>query len=182
MPSVVPHRPFLVVAALSLATAGCMGGVRKEIHDSLAQARTELHAMPMVLHAQGKPDAAMGAGGDFSIDGTPVAATEGQRQRVDAYHQAMLAYGDAALDVAEKEAVPLARRATLRALFGALTGTSERAERNIDKDSARLERKVTRLCPQLREAWSAQQALADVLPEFRPYAGLEEQEVEPCLG
>lgn len=180
-PSVLP-RSFLAVLVLSLATGGCMGGIRKEIHDSLAQARTELHADPMVLHARGRPDAAVGARGDFSIDGAAVAVTDAQRQAASAYHQAMLAYGDAALDVAEKEAWPLARRTTVRALIGVFTGTSARAERSIEKDSARLERKVTRLCPQVRAAWSAQQSLAGMLPAFRPYAGLEEKEVEPCLG
>lgn len=182
MQAIVLSRSFLAIAALSLATGGCMSGVRREIHDSLAQARTELHADPMVLHAEGRPDATIDARGGFAIDNAVVVVTDGQRQAGSAYHEAMLAYGDAALDIAEKEAWPLARRSTMRALFGAFTGTSERAERKIEEDSAQLERKVTRLCPQLRAAWSAQQALADVLPQFRPYAGLDRKEVEPCLG
>lgn len=110
-----------------------------------------------------------------------VETNEEQRNALHAYRQAMLAYGDAALDIAEKEAWPLARRSTMRALFGVFTGTSDRAERSIEHDSAQLERKVTAACPQLRGALAAQQSLERLLPAFRPYAGLDRKEVAPCL-
>ena len=173
---------LLLAAGVALLATGCMSGVRREIDASIAEARTDLHRDPMVLHADGKPDATITAKGRFAIEGQAMGASDEQRRAAREYRAAMVAYGDAALDVATREAWPLARRATVRALFGVFTGTSEAADRRIEEDSARLGAKVTRLCPQLMDAWSAQESLARLLPEFRPYADLDREEVAQCMG
>ncbi|HVI60182.1 MAG TPA: hypothetical protein VM619_15090 [Luteimonas sp.] len=175
-------RPALAGLLAALAASGCMAGIDREIDASIAQARTELHRDPMMLHAKGQPDAAITPDGAFTIRGEAVATSGVQREALRDYRAAMVAYGDAALDASAKEAGPLARRSMRRALFGALTGTEERQDRRIDEDSARLESRLRGLCPEVARARSAQQALADALPRFRPYANPELEDAEQCRG
>lgn len=165
-----------------MAASGCMAAIDGEIDASIAQARADLHRDPMVLRAKGMPDAAVASDGAFTIDGEAVATSGAQREALRDYRAALIAYGEAALDASAKEAGPLARRSMRRALLGALTGTEERAGRRIDEDSARLEARLRRLCPEVGRARSAQRALADALPRFRPYANPELEESQQCSG
>lgn len=170
--------PLLLPALL--AASGCIPGVRGEIDRSIAEARTQLHRDPLALQAEGRPDAAITPGGAFTVDGEPVAIDAGQRQALLDYRAAMIAYADTALDVTAEEAGPLATRATTWALVGLFTGSGEWADRRIEADSARLEERVRQLCPELLRAWSAQAELESVLPEFAPYASLEQQDLIDC--
>lgn len=177
-----PARTFLLAATIALGTSACMSGINREIDDSITQARLELHSEPLTLHAKGRPDAIITPQGKLAIAGKIVPTNPAQSIAVQKYRTAMIAYGDAALDLSAKEAGPLARRSVARALWGTLTGTSDRAGRLIDEDSTRFEEQVQHLCPQLEKAWSAQQSLSAALPGFKPYADLAQKENDQCIG
>jgi hypothetical protein len=171
---------WLALLLAMVVGSGCIPGIREQIDSSIAEARAELHRDPLALQAESRPDAAITPAGEFTIAGEPVATDAGQQQALLDYRTAMIAYADAALEVTAEEAGPLATRATTWALIGLFTGSDEWADRRITADSARLEDRVRQLCPQLLRAWSAETELASVLPEFRPYAGLEQRDVSDC--
>lgn len=147
-----------------------MPGVRKEIDDSIAQARVELHRDPLALRAEGRPDAKITPGGAFAIAGEQITTDAAQRRALLDYRSAMIAYADAAFKVTAEEVGPLTTRATAWALIGVFTGADEWADRRITAESAQLESRIRHLCPQIVRARSAQAELASVLPAFRPYA------------
>lgn len=171
---------WLALSLALLAGSGCIPGIQDEIDGSIAEARAELHRDPLALQAEGRPEAAITPAGTFTIAGEPVATDAGQRRALLDYRTAMIAYADAALDVAAEEAGPLATRATTWALVGLFTGSGEWADRRITAGSARLENRVRHLCPELLRAWSAEAELASVLPEFAPYASLEQRDINDC--
>ena len=169
-----------LLASVAVLATGCMSGVRADIDASMREARAELHDDPLDLRADGRPDAAITPRGVFEIGGKPVPTDAAQQAAVRAYRDAMIAYGDAVLDVAARETGPLVSRSLRHAWFGVLTGREAAADRRIDADSAALEAKVRATCPQVARAKAAQDALADALPAFRPYARLDAGDIAVC--
>ena len=119
-----------LLASVAVLATGCMSGVRADIDASMREARAELHDDPLDLRADGRPDAAITPRGVFEIGGKPVPTDAAQQAAVRAYRDAMIAYGDAVLDVAARETGPLVSRSLRHAWFGVLTGREAAADRH----------------------------------------------------
>ena len=196
---------LLFVAALPLTThAGAPRGsvardlddARAEVHADLAQERARLAngnlALGEGLHfgKEGRQEAAqrqavpkgeITPSGDLLIEGKAVAIDAAQRRQLQDYRTQVVTLASTAIDAGERAAmvaIDAADVSLFRMFVGAMTGS---LERRVKSTVAReIQPAVLQIChslPQLRES---QQALAASVPEFRPYATLDEDDMADC--
>ncbi|TXI30760.1 MAG: hypothetical protein E6Q64_04100 [Ottowia sp.] len=166
---------------------------RREVRAELASARAELETENLDVgnslrlgkagNAAGEalPKAEITPRGDFLIEGEAVAIDASQRKQLLAYRGHVIDIARAGIDIGERSA-QIAIDAVDRGLFslivGALTGSLEhKLEKTI---KATVEPGVLQICRSLPSLLDSQQRLAASLPQFRPYATLEADDVADC--
>jgi hypothetical protein len=199
------HIAALLLAAL-LLPAGAQASVHDEVASDLADARQEVHADMVKERAKldsenlslddlhfGKDDQREAARrkdqpkgeitpkGDLLVDGKAIAVDATQRRQLLDYRARVIDIAKAGIDAGEHAAM-LAIDATDVSLFhlivGGLTGSLERRiEASVKRD---IQPAVLQICRQLPQLRDSQQALAASVPEFRPYATLDDDDVEDC--
>ena len=173
-----------------------MADARKEVRIEMAKARAELDSEDLSLDKSlhfgkdGKrkaadqsslPAARITPKGDFLIDDKAVAINAQQRQQLLAYRGQIIGLAKIGIDGGEKAAMA-ALEATDVSLFslivGGLTGSLERrVETTVKQHVVPL---VRNICQRLPEVLESQQQLATSLPQFKPYATLERNDIEDC--
>ena len=199
--------PLLLAGLLPLAghaAEPAKGSIQSEISAELAEARREVRAELAAARAEletenldvgnslrfGKsgdtgrkalPKAEITPRGDFLIEGKAVAIDAGQRKELLAYRGQVIDIAKAGIDIGERSA-QVALDAVDRGLFslivGAMTGSLEhKLEKTIRQT---IEPGVLQICRSLPSLLDSQQRLAASLPQFRPYATLEADDMEDC--
>ena len=171
-----------------------LASARKEVTRELAAARTELANGNLELRdgvhfgksrdrndAKSLPKAEITPRGDFLVAGKEVTIDASQRRELLAYRGQVIDIANAGIDIGERSA-QIAIDAVDRGLFslivGALTGSLEhKLEKTI---KATVEPGVLQICRSLPSLLDSQQRLAASLPQFRPYATLEADDVADC--
>lgn len=173
-----------------------MADARREVRIEMAKARAELDSENLSLDKglhfgkdgkrsttdQGSlPTAQITPKGDFLVDGKAVAINAQQRQQLLAYRGQVIGLAKIGIDGGEKAAMA-ALEATDVSLFslivGGLTGSLERrVEATVKQHVVPL---VRNICQRLPEVLESQQELSTSLPQFRPYATLERNDIEDC--
>ncbi|WP_269791706.1 hypothetical protein [Stenotrophomonas sp. Iso1] len=172
-----------------------MASSRAELRTEMDTARAELETENLSLgnsfnigkrsHAKSSdsnlPDAHITPAGELVIDGKTVATTAQQRRLLLDYRGKVLSMAKAGIDVGEKAAMA-ALQATDVSLFslivGGLTGGLERRVETLVKEH--VEPMVTQICQRLPEVLVSQQALATSVPQFQPYANLDQEDIDRC--
>jgi hypothetical protein len=95
------------------------------------------------------------------------------------YRQQVIRLGEAGLAIGS-EGGALAARSMRRMLFAVLTGTTARAERQIDADAARIEAKAHALCAELDAVRQAHERATGLVSELRPYGDISQKDMEDC--
>jgi hypothetical protein len=171
-----------------------LADARKDVRTDLAKARQDLLTENLRLgdnfhfgnhqpKSRDLPDAEITPEGDFLIDGKAQAIDAGQRTQLLAYRRQVVdiaiggieagqAAADAALDAVGDSWVGI--------LFNAMTGRLERRVESTVKQH--IEPMVLGICRQLPEVRNSQQRLAASLPSFKPYADLEQRDIDECEG
>ena len=131
--------------------------------------------------AKSLPKAEITPRGDFLVAGKEVTIDASQRRELLAYRGQVIDIANAGIDIGERSA-QIAIDAVDRGLFslivGALTGSLEhKLEKTI---KATVEPGVLQICRSLPSLLDSQQRLAASLPQFRPYATLEADDVADC--
>lgn len=199
------HTAVLLAALSPLAAhAGTVRGevgqdlrdARAEVRADLAQERAKLENENLSLGdglrfgKEGKadaerrrslPEAEITPRGDLLVDGKAVAIDASQRRQLLDYRAQVIDLAKTGIDAGERAAM-LAIDATdvgmFRLIVGAMTGS---LERRVKTTVAReIQPAVLRICSSLPHLRESQQALAASVPEFKPYATLEEDDVEDC--
>ena len=173
-----------------------MADARKEVRTEMAKARAELDSEDLSLDKSlhfgkdGKrktadqgtlPAARITPKGDLLIDDKAVAINARQRQQLLAYRGQIIGLAKIGIDGGEKAAMA-ALEATDVSLFslivGGLTGSLERrVEATVKQHVVPL---VRNICQRLPEVLESQQQLATSLPQFKPYATLERNDIVEC--
>jgi hypothetical protein len=192
---------FVLPLGAQASTAGSevrqeLAEARREVKADLSKARAELDTENLEVGnsfhfgKDGKrkpsrdsalPKAEITPSGDFLVGGRAVAIDAEQRRQ-------LLSYRGLVIDIAKDgiEAGETAAMATIEAadvsmfslVVGGLTGSLERRiERTVKQH---IEPMVRQICQRLPEVLASQQQLSASLPEFRPYATLEHDDVDDC--
>ena len=169
---------------------------RREVREELAAARRELETGNLELGEDnlrfGKsgqrrddkaplPRAEITPRGDFLVDGKAVALDAGQRSELLAYRGQVIELAKAGIELGERSAelvLESVDRGLFRLILAAMTGS---LERDLEKTiKATIEPGVLQICRGLPALFDSQQRLAASMPQFRPYATLEADDVEDC--
>lgn len=173
-----------------------MADARREVQADLALARARLDTDNLELgqslrfgkqdgsgdEADALPKAEITPTGDFLIDGTAVVIDARQRRELLAYRGQVLDIARAGIDIGERSAsvaLDAVDQGLFGLMFGAMTG---RLERRIEKTVREtVEPGVRQICQRLPEVFDSQQRLGDALPQFRPYATLQPDDIDDCM-
>lgn len=118
--------------------------------------------------------------GELLIAGEKVAATPAQHALLMDYRKQIVGIAEAGMDIGAQGA-DLGLNAAKEAMWGAFTGKDEKEiETAIKPQTDRIQAAAATLCQQLPSLLSTQQELAAAMPEFRPYATMQQKDVDDC--
>lgn len=202
-------RPLLVAGVLALAAcqpadnssgiptgvaakaldevANGLGDASKEMEKArqeIAAARDRLARENISLNRDAKqdlPKAEITPAGDLLIEGTSIATTPEQKALVLAYRGELLGVVGDGMAIG-MEGARVGIDAAASALKGMLSGQSgdEIGKQAGEHAKAKLKPMVEQLCTRMPGLLSAQQALSAALPEFAPYATMDQSDVDDC--
>ncbi len=171
-----------------------LADARKEVRVELAKAKRELETENLRIdnslqfgdsgHSRKKPlpRAEITPQGDFLIKDKAVAIDVTQRRQLLAYRARVLEVAKYGIEIGQRSAEAaldvVGNGSFAGLLFGAFTGSLERRiERTV---KLQIEPAVRGLCRQLPALRDSQQDLASSLPQFKPYATLDADDIADC--
>lgn len=127
-----------------------------------------------------QPKAEITPQGDLLIAGKKVGATPAQHVMLQDYRQQIVGIAEAGMDIGTQGA-DIGIQASKAALWGKLSGKSDKdIEASLKPQTDRIKAAAMKLCKRLPDLLSSQQKLAAAMPEFRPYATMEQKDVDDC--
>ena len=176
--------------------SGAQTALGRTVEKAMAEARTALEKENLELngkegglhigkhgigsHDPNLPSAEITPSGDFILDGKTLAINDVQRAQVLDYRRRVLDVAGAGMSVGVKGA-DLGMQAAGEAMKGIFSGNMDQVEQRIQTEAKKLEADAKLICQQLTPLLQAQDALTAGLPEFKPYAGLEQADIDDCL-
>ena len=199
-------RKYIAALILALSPIAAQAGTRAEVASDLDEARQEVHADMAGERAKldsenlsldglhfgkddkrgtamrkDRPKGEISPEGDLLIDGKAVAVDAAQRRQLLDYRTQVIGIAKTGIDAGEHAAmvaIDLTNVSLFRLIVGGMTGSLERrVEASVKRDIAPAVLQICRQLPRLRDS---QQALAASVPEFRPYATLEQDDIDGC--
>ena len=171
-----------------------LADARKEVRVELAKARRELltenlridHGPQFGKHGKRQgdlPRAEITPTGDFLVAGKLQQIDAAQRRELLAYRRQVVGIALAGITIGQ-EAADAALDAVggsfISILFNALSGRLEhQVERVVEQKVQPL---ALSICRELPAVMASQQRLSKSLPAFRPYATLEQSDIDDCEG
>ncbi len=118
--------------------------------------------------------------GELLIAGKEVAATPAQRTLLLDYREQIVGIAEAGMDIGTQGA-DLGIQAAKQALWGAFTSKNDKdIEATIKPQTDAIKAAALQLCQRLPDLLSSQQKLAAAMPEFQPYATMEQNDIDDC--
>lgn len=117
--------------------------------------------------------------GDLLIDGKAVAVTPAQRALLLEYRGHVVQVATAGMHIG-MESADLATKAVAESLKGVFTGNTDDVEKRVEAEADKVREAAKQLCGHLPGMLASQQKLAAALPEFRPYATMDQSDVDDC--
>jgi hypothetical protein len=173
-----------------------MAEARREVSAELAAARAELDTGNLELgrslrlgtsaqsgdHDATLPKAEITPDGDFLIEGKTVAIDAAQRRELLAYRGQVIDIARAGLELGERSAsaaLDVVDQGLFRLMFSAMTGSLERRMEKTIRQT--VEPGARGICRRLPALLDTQQRLGEAVPEFRPYATLQSDDIDDCM-
>lgn len=141
--------------------------------------RVSTNGKSVTLRTDGLPNAQISAAGDLSVGGKTVAVSASQRALLQTYHREMNAMTADGIAIG-KQGAALAGKAVSEAIKGAISGKPDDVESKVEAEAKKIEQQAMQLCKRLVTIKAAQDELATSLPEFKPYATLDQSDVDDC--
>lgn len=181
-----PAPTGVVAKAMDEAAKG-LGQASQEMdkaREEIATARDRLARENISLNRNEKqhlPKAEITPAGDLLIEGRAVATTPEQKALVLAYRGELLGVVGDGMAIG-MEGARVGIDAAASALKGVLAGQDgdEIGKQVGEQAKAKIQPMVAQLCTRLPGLLSAQQALSAALPEFAPYATMDQADVDDC--
>ncbi|MFT3896288.1 MAG: DUF2884 family protein [Thermomonas sp.] len=125
------------------------------------------------------PHAEITPQGDLLVEGKPVDVTPAQRALLLQYRDEIIGVASTGMEIG-KQGVDIAGKAVGTAIASIFNGKSDQAEQEIKAQGERIEAAAMKLCDQMQPMLKTQQELAASLPAFKPYAKLEQSDIDDC--
>jgi hypothetical protein len=160
---------------------------KSTISKALAEARTEVRKEVLegdiTLDSDDKtaPKAKITPEGDLVIDGETVAVNDKQRALLIQYRSQVADVAEAGAEVG-LQAAEIATDAVGEAIKAIFTGGADDVEKRIEADvEEKIKGPVQKLCDRLPPLLETERELAASLPEFAPYADMDEDDIDDCM-
>ncbi|EMT5434905.1 hypothetical protein WMR10_000416 [Stenotrophomonas maltophilia] len=161
------------------SVAEATSGVGQTVKEAMDDARKDIAQGNIKISADQQPRAEITPDGRLLIAGKEVAANDTQRRHLQEYRGHVVAVAMAGMDVGLAGA-KLGANAAGEALKGIFSGDSEGVEKRINAEAAKIEVQAKRICDRLPAMLASQQALSRELPAFKPYATMDQSDVDDC--
>ena len=164
--------------------------VSREIRKGIEEAKLELANKNIDVNSvhinndrhddDSRPKAQITPQGDLLIGNKKVAATPEQHALVSDYRTQIVGIAGAGMDMGA-EGADLGLNAAKQALMGSFGGKSKQEiEAAIKPQANKIKAAALELCKRLPALLSSQQKLAEAMPAFRPYATMQQKDVDDC--
>jgi len=179
---------LLVLSSLLLSACGTAQDSTEEksgwagIADKArAEVRKEMATQDLDIgkETQGLPRASLSPQGDLVIGGEKVAITPAQRELLLSYRSQLAGVAEAGAEVG-LQAAELATNAMKEAAKAVFSGDKAGMEVRMKTESAAIELAAQGLCDRLPALLASQRAAAEAIPEFRPYATMDDKDIQDC--
>jgi hypothetical protein len=140
---------------------------------------TPLNSQQIAVHRHNGPDAVVSASGELTISGKAVALNQAQKELVSRYFAGARTLRDDGLATGLAGA-STAITALTSVVTGLANGEPDKIGDAVEAKAAKVEAQAENLCRDLGKLAATQDALAASLPEFKPYALIEEKEIDDC--
>lgn len=152
-----------------------LGKVAEKVHSKLESQNISLNNGKAGAKAEITPQ------GDLLVGGKQVAIDDAQRALLLKYRASVIAVAAAGTDIGMKGA-DFGLRTAGKALRGVFSGNGDQVEAEIEADAREFEAQARKICEHLSPMLETQQQLAAQLPEFRPYATMDQSDIDDCLA
>lgn len=163
-------------AASPAAEAGTVG---KTVQDATDKARKELAQGNINISNDQSDRAEITPQGELLINGKTVTTTASQRALLLDYRKQVEAIAGAGMDIGVAGA-NLGVKAAGEALKGIFSGDTNGIEERVNAEASKIEAQAKQLCTLLPGMMAKQQALAAAVPEFKPYATMDQSDIDDC--
>ena len=143
------------------------------------KARTELAKGNINISDEHNNKAEITPQGDLLINGQAVTIDAQQRALLLDYRKQVEKLAGAGMDIGVAGA-QLGVKAAGEALRGVFSGNTEGIEAKVNAEADKIKEQAQTLCKLLPEMMAKQQALAAVLPAFKPYATMDQSDIDDC--
>lgn len=153
--------------------------IGQAVKQATDEARKEIAKENFSFSVDGLPKAEITPQGDLLIGGTSVATTPEQKALVSAYREELTAIAQAGIGIGVQGA-DLAGKAVTEAIKGVFSGNPDQIEQRIEKEAEGIKGAAKKLCDRLPALKASQDKLAAAVPEFKPYAQMDDSDVKDC--
>lgn len=184
-------RNAILALAIGATLVGCGNDAQQDpanepksligqaVKQATDEARKEIAKENFSFTVDGLPKAEITPQGELLIGGAAVATTSEQKALVMAYRTQVSEIAQAGINVGVQGA-DLAGKAVTEAIGGVLSGNTDQIEQRIEKEAQGIKDAALKLCDRLPALKAAQDKLAAAVPEFKPYARMDDQDVKDC--
>ena len=151
----------------------------KAVKGATDQARKELVSANIQVSKDQQSKAEITPEGDLLVDGKRITPTAEQRKLLLEYRGHIVGLAEAGIDIGLQGA-DLAGKAVGEALKGVLTGNTDQIEQKIEAEAEGIEKAAVQLCKLLPAMKVTHDKLAAAMPEFKPYATMDQSDVDDC--
>ena len=163
----------------STATETADTTLGKKVREATDEARRKLATENISVSRNNGVKAEITPAGDLLIGGKAVAIDDAQRKLLLEYRTQIVRVAEAGIDVGVQGA-NLGMRAAGEAIKGIFSGDTDKIEERVNAEAKRLEESALKICEQMPAMLATQQQLATAVPEFKPYATMNQDDIEEC--
>jgi len=117
--------------------------------------------------------------GDLLINSNSIPLNDSQRAITLRYRTQVIGIAEAGIDIGVQGA-NLGAQAAGEAIKGIFSGNSEQIEARINAEADKIKASAAKICDQLPALMATQQQLAAAVPEFKPYAKMDQSDIDDC--
>lgn len=118
--------------------------------------------------------------GELLIDGKAVATTAEQRELLLQYRGQVIGVAETGMIIGAK-AADMAGTAITESLAAIFSGDTDAIEKKVEAEAEKIKSEAIEICRQLPAMLETQQRLAASLPEFAPYANMDQSDIDDCI-
>ncbi len=133
----------------------------------------------VLIKVKGRDTARISSAGDLRIGDADIVVSPQGREALGRYNAVAQGFTDQAVNLGVDSA-DFALHTIGQVFEGLLQGSPDRAGREAEQGSRVIEARARALCQRMQEWRLAQEAAAEVVPEFRPYAVIRSDDIDDC--